>query len=105
MQRCSSEYSFSFLTRSSPVSRLGGQTGCFDTIALRSPPRLLVTSCPLFLNVAKSLLDFFDGVCIAGVLADIVANLDGGSATGGRKLDDDVQGQGLLAIGFVKEII
>ena len=42
-----------------------------------APPVLLVTFRPRALRVSKSLLDFFDCSFIAGVLANVVADLDG----------------------------
>ena len=44
-------------------------------------------------------------LCIAGVLPDVVADLDGGRAVGGGELDDDVEGDGFGVCGGVGEIV
>lgn len=76
---------------------------CF--LALGSPPCLLVTSSPLLLHIAQSLLDLVHGVRVAGVLSNVVADLDGGTAGGGGEFDDDVEWCGLFAGGKMGEII
>lgn len=70
-----------------------------------SPAGFLVSSSPLLLGVSKPPLDFFDSGFVAGVLADIVANLDSMSSLCGGNLDDDVQRYRLVASRFLDIVI
>lgn len=74
-------------------------------LPLDSPPCLLVTGSPFLLNITQSLLDLVHRVQVAGVFANVVADLD--RRTAGRRgdLDDDVERCGLLAGGGVGEVI
>lgn len=63
-----------------------------------SPSSRLVARSPLLLHVAQRLLDFIHRVRIARVLPDVVADLDGGTAGGGGKFDDDVERGGLFVV-------
>jgi len=80
------------------MSRLCRDTGSLHPIVLCSPARLLVATLPVPLDVAKPLLHFFHCFCVAGVLTDVVANLDCRSPTSGRKFNNDIQRNRLLAI-------
>lgn len=51
------------------------------------------------------MLHLVHGVLIAGVLADVVTNFDGGLAADGRKLDDDVERRGFGVCGGVGEVV
>lgn len=57
------------------------------------------------LDVAEAPLDLLHGGLVARVLAHVVAELDGGAAAGGGDLDDDVERDGLLAVGFAGEVV
>lgn len=57
------------------------------------------------LDVSELLLDVLDGVLVAGVLAHVVAELDGGLAVCGGDFDDDVEGFGFLVVCFVDEVV
>lgn len=57
------------------------------------------------LGVAQLLLDLLHLGAITGVLAHIIAQLDRWTAVGSGDFDDDVEGLGLFAVGFVPEVI
>lgn len=57
------------------------------------------------LDVPQTLLDLLHGALVARVLAHVVAELDGGAAGGGGDLDDDVERDGFLAVGFAGEVV
>lgn len=44
------------------------------------------------LDVSELLLDFLDSIFVAGILAHVVTELDGGTAVGAGDFDDDVEG-------------
>lgn len=69
------------------------------------PSGSLVSISPFLLHISESLLDFLDCFGITSVLPCIIADLDRRSIARGGKLDDDVQRNRLLTIGFVDEII
>jgi hypothetical protein len=57
------------------------------------------------LDVAQSFLDLLYCCLIAGVLAHVVTELDGGPSAGAGDLDDDVERLRLLAVGLAVEVI
>lgn len=57
------------------------------------------------LGVAQLLLDLLHLGAITGVLAHVVAQLDGWTAVGSGDFDNDVEGFGFFAVGFVFEVI
>lgn len=69
------------------------------------PPRLLVPLVPVPLYIPQRRLHLMHDLRVAGVLPDVVADLDGGRAVGGGELDDDVEGDGFGVGGGVGEII
>ena len=91
-----SSYAPSLLLLNSDLRRLLGP---------RTPSGLLVALRPIFLNIAKRLLHVVHYLCVAGVLADVVADLDRRRAVCGGELDDDVERDGFLAGGEVCEIV
>lgn len=59
---------------------------------LTRPPVTLIALFPGMLDISEFLLDFLDSIFVAGVLAHVVAELDGGTAVGAGDFDDDVEG-------------
>ena len=77
----------------------------FRCSVLGAPSRRLVAAFPLLLDVAEALLDLVDDFGVARVLADVVADFDGGLAAGGGDFDDDVEGGGFFVGGGVQEVV
>ena len=82
-----------------------GASVLFRRSVLGAPSRRLVAAFPLLLDVAEALLDFVDDFGVARVLADVVADFDGGVAAGGGDFDDDVEGDGFFVGGGVQEVV
>lgn len=57
------------------------------------------------LDVSELLLDVLDGILVAGVLAHVIAELDGRAAVCGSDFDDDIEGFGFFVVGFVDEVV
>jgi hypothetical protein len=57
------------------------------------------------LSVTQLPLNLLHLGAITGVLAHVVAQLDGWTTVGSGDFDDDVEGLGLFAVGFVSEVI
>ena len=74
-------------------------------LTLNAPSSRFVSSGPFLLDITQSLLDLVHGIQVAGVLANIVANLDRRTAGGRGDLDDDVERCGLRAGGKMGEVI
>lgn len=74
-------------------------------LTLDPPPCLLISSGPLLLDVAQSLLDLVHRVQITRVLSNVIADLDRRTAGGRGDFDDDVEGCGLCARGRMGKVI
>jgi hypothetical protein len=57
------------------------------------------------LGVAQLLLDLLYLSAITGVLTHVIAQLDGWTTIGSGDFDDDVEGLGFFAVGFVFKVI
>lgn len=68
-----------------------------DSLCLLRPSLTLITFFPLVLDVTQLLLDFLDLGRIAHIFAQVVAELDSGTAVGGGDLDNNVEGLRFLS--------
>lgn len=69
------------------------------------PPIGLITLFPGMFNVPQRLLNLLNDILVPGILAHVIAELDCRVVVGTGDFDDDVERLGLLAVGFVGEVI
>lgn len=70
-----------------------------------SPTVTLIPLLPGILDIPQHLLDMLHDTLVAGVLAHVIAELDGRAAVCGSDFDDDVERFRFFAAGFVREVV